>query len=431
MRTPRLVVVVGLCLVALPWAARAQTPVTPADTGTRLHTFSPPDGVTALPYRNLFVGYDAGSFKLAVVSEPAHDGQYLIGVGPGTMRHCVTCSWSVAIGNDAMRNCETCAGFNVGGADSVIAATGGSDVTTWGIDALRDVAGSPIGITALGARAMKTNTAGDYSTAVGFKAYGEGAGTGQRNTVVGALALHGGTTSARNVAVGAYALFSATTAQTTVAVGDSAGRDLTTGNNNTLVGTGAGNTLTTGGYNLLFGSTTGQNLTTANHALIVGTNIAADSATEDGQLNIGNVIKGYTSYGATPGIRATFLPGTAASPSVKVGDAGWYQGAAGRMMLATGSALRMTFEAGYLSIWDNGATIRLGASNDVSVRRVAGPGLTIDNGSGGALAEIRLNGPVVTNSLRATGLTAPTGEVYYVCVTDTGTLTSQAAPCRP
>lgn len=417
--------------VAVPLCADAQT-VTPADTGVRLHTFSPPTGVTPLPYRNLFVGYDAGSFKLAVVSEPAHDGQYLIGIGPGTMRDCVSCTWSVAIGNDAMRHCVTCSGFNVGGGDSVIAATGGTDVTTWGIDSLRDVEGAPVGITALGARAMKTNTAGDYNTVVGFAAFGEGGGTGQGNVAVGALALRNGTTAAYNVAIGRNALMSATTAATTVAIGDGAGDTVTTGTANTFIGAGAGREVTTGGSNLLFGNSAGITLTTADHSLLIGTNVQAPSATATGQLNIGNVITGYTSFGTTPGIRGLFLAGTASDPAVKVGtDAGWYQEASGRMMLSTSGTKRMTFEAGYLSIWDNGGTLRFGVSNDVAVRRISGPGIALDNGSGGAVSEVRLNGPVVANSVRSTNMAAPTGETYFVCVTDAGDLFSQAAPCRP
>ena len=123
--------------------------------------------------------------------------------------------------------------------------------------------------TALGAKALTSDTLGSrstalgrgtlnaqnfttatdaYNVAVGFNA-GAAVTTGTYNTVLGGLAADSLTTGSFNVAVGADALggSSATSAEDNTCVGYAAGFDITTGDNNTLIGHDAGRTGSPGG----------------------------------------------------------------------------------------------------------------------------------------------------------------------------------------
>lgn len=121
-----------------------------------------------------------------------------------------------------------------------------------------------------------TGLDGCYNTFAGMGA-GYFNSTGHHNTALGADAFVHQTTGDYNTALGSDALWTATACSNNTAVGFEAGFAVTTGNENTLFGYGAGYNLTTGSYNIMIG------------------NVDADSATTDGQLNIGDAIKGNLS----------------------------------------------------------------------------------------------------------------------------------------
>lgn len=349
-----------------------------------LHAYKPPLGTAA--EQNLFIGRNAGNFTMTTVggSDPATDGQFNLGIGDGVLAGLTRGAWNICIGNAAGRSITTGLNNVVVGGDSLLNITTGTDNAAFGVDAMRDIVGAASTNTALGARAMKLNTTGSNNTVVGYDAFAEGPGTGSDNVAVGALAMNLATSANMNVAVGANALLSLTTGDTNTAIGAGAGDSILGGGANTLMGAGAGNTITSGSNNTLIGILSGDNITTGNRNLIIGDQLDAASATGEDQMNIGGVLVGFTALGTTPGLVGTFLAGAANAPSVKIGDAGLYQEATGKISFSTASARQMSLEAGFLTIWNQAANLRFGTSPDTVIRRSGTNTLTIDNGAAGA-----------------------------------------------
>jgi hypothetical protein len=141
--------------------------------------------------------------------------------------------------------------------------------------------------TAVGDRALRSNTTGELNTASGYRALGSnttGSGntasgyralfsntTGYSNTASGARALFSNTTGTRNTADGAGALLSNTTGFHNTASGAGALVSNTTGYQNTASGTGALRSNTTGtlntasGFFALYSNTTGSHNTASGH----------------------------------------------------------------------------------------------------------------------------------------------------------------------
>jgi Chaperone of endosialidase len=137
--------------------------------------------------------------------------------------------------------------------------------------------------TAIGASALKSNTAGLGNTASGaYALYSNTAG--DNNSASGAYALGFNTTGSDNAASGAYALYSNTTGSDNTASGSDALHS-NTGNYNTASGAGALDFNTTGSANtanganaLIFNTTGGFNTASGNSALynnITGSNNTA------------------------------------------------------------------------------------------------------------------------------------------------------------
>ncbi|MBK8520805.1 MAG: tail fiber domain-containing protein [Chitinophagaceae bacterium] len=146
---------------------------------------------------------------------------------------------NTAIGNAAMLEA-----FNPSGSNSMF------DNTAVGNDALRFT--RYYGQTAIGAGALRNDTAGIYNTAVGFLAMYENK-TGTVNTAIGTSALRFDTSGSGNVAVGVNALYSHRTGNNNVAMGYNALFNSRDGFNNTAIGNYAMLNHRTNGHNTAVG----------------------------------------------------------------------------------------------------------------------------------------------------------------------------------
>ena len=162
------------------------------------------------------------------------------------------------------------------------------------------------GNTAIGARALITEDAGQYAVAVGTDAlYSQNVGTGDsgnvavgvasgyynvtgvNNTYIGRSSGLGasGESNSNNVAVGQSSLLAITTGSGNVAIGSTSGDALTTGQENVVIGKNAMGAATTQSYCTLIGVNAGASINNndANQTVAVGIN-ALTSLTE-GQYN--------------------------------------------------------------------------------------------------------------------------------------------------
>ena len=182
--------------------------------------------------------------------------------------------------------------------------------------------------TAIGSKALNSNTIGYYNTANGYQSlYSNTTGysntangyqslnsntTGYRNTANGSYSLNSNTTGYQNTANGVSALYSNTSGYSNIAngyqslyynktgsgnvvLGIDAGYGVSGGDNvasSTIIGYRAGYALTTGSANILLGYQAGDNLSTGSNNIVLGFDIDAPSATSANTLNIGNLIFG-------------------------------------------------------------------------------------------------------------------------------------------
>jgi len=190
--------------------------------------------------------------------------------------------------------------------------------------------------TYVGDKAGSQVTTGQFNTALGHNALGDGGGcaiTGSNNTAIGTDALRNFCGNSAVTAVGSAALKNQTNSSVNniTAVGASAGLNENNGNssnNSTLVGNGAGSGQVGASYRQItaLGANAGANLTTANNDTLVGVNaasatltngtgniiIASGARTVDtvasgstGEINVENAIVGY-SAGNAPTIASGF-----------------------------------------------------------------------------------------------------------------------------
>ncbi|MEK7765159.1 MAG: hypothetical protein AAB368_02875, partial [bacterium] len=71
---------------------------------------------------------------------------------------------------------------------------------------------------------------------------------------------------------------------------------------------------------------------------------------------------------ATQADLGTFVAGAVATPSVKIGDSGWYQDASGKLSFAFSSTKQITLETGTMTIWHQQGNLRFGTGNDIVIR---------------------------------------------------------------
>jgi trimeric autotransporter adhesin len=148
-------------------------------------------------------------------------------VGHDAIRLNTTGFSNVAMGTRALYRNTVC---------SNLVAVGDSALFNNGLNAT--FASHAIQNTAVGSKALYSNTTGSYNTATGFQAlYANTAGA--VNTATGYQALYANTTGAVNTATGYQALADNTTGGNNTAVGNQALQNSTTGSENTAVGSRA------------------------------------------------------------------------------------------------------------------------------------------------------------------------------------------------
>ena len=207
------------------------------------------------------------------------------------------------------------------------------DNTVLGDDALLNETGSLN--TAIGVRALYSNTTGLDNTAMGWEALYSNT-TGIANTAIGPAALNANSTGSGNTAVGLGALAGSRTGNNNTATGGSALGSNDTGSFNTangvaaLILNAAGSHNTASGWNALYNNTDGNNNTAnGSHALENNTGNANIAIGYEAGLNLttgsNNISIGNTGTAADTGIirigtagiqTATFISGIREAPLV-------------------------------------------------------------------------------------------------------------------
>jgi hypothetical protein len=202
---------------------------------------------TILPFLITFVLSCFALLPRAQAVSPAPDGGYP--------------NFNTAEGEDALLSLTTGLSNTAIGWRALYSNTGGSFNTATGLEALnRNTTG--FGNTANGVTALWFNTTGKENTAIGYVALSTN-DSGDDNTAVGNQALVFNTTGSFNTANGATALVLNTT-----------------GNNNTASGNDALHSNTTGSFNIALGDSAGFNLTTGDNNIDIGNNgVAVESNT--------------------------------------------------------------------------------------------------------------------------------------------------------
>jgi trimeric autotransporter adhesin len=211
--------------------------------------------------------------------------------------------------------------------------------TAEGEDALFSLTDGIVNNTAIGYRALYSDTEGEFNTAIGSLAlaknqtgFGNTAAgvsalqentTGHGNAAIGNAALYGNTTGTDNVATGTFALTYNTTGNGNTATGNFALENSEMGDTNTAIGfyaldrniTGSDNTAVgaqslfsnqTGSNNIALGHSAGYNLTTGDHNIEIGNIGVAD---ESNTIRIGS--HGTHTRTFIAGINQTGVSGTA------------------------------------------------------------------------------------------------------------------------
>jgi uncharacterized coiled-coil protein SlyX len=248
-----------------------------------------------------------------------------------------------------------------------------------------------IGNTGVGWFSLKSNTEGNFNTAVGagtllLNVGDQSTGDGTRNTATGAGALLSNTTGAANTANGAFALFSNTTGESNTANGNAALNHNTEGSSNTATGSGAladnttgryntangtsallGNTTgsfntgvgagtllfngtgennTATGYVALYGNTTGSNNTATGYSALLAN--SGDNNTATGfEALISNVTGGLNT---ATGLRALYSNTTGGSNTAD-GDLALYSNTSGTGNVALGSAAGFNATTGNFNVY--------------------------------------------------------------------------------
>ena len=186
--------------------------------------------------------------------------------GQGSMASITTGINNSAFGTNALNNLTTGNNNAAQGNSALFSLIDGGTNTALGVLALRlNVSGD--NNTAVGYSALLNNLAAD-NTAVGWKALNSNT-SGTLNTAVGSLALLHNVTGNFNTATGFRALQNSVSHSNT-AFGYNAGVNITSGNSNTCLGRGAGSGVTTGTGNVLIGVSAGFGLGAGSFNIYVG-----------------------------------------------------------------------------------------------------------------------------------------------------------------
>jgi hypothetical protein len=182
----------------------------------------------------------------------------------------------------------------------------------------------------IGAYALRQNTSGNATVAVGYRA-GEKTLDGGYNTMIGALSGQDNRSGNFNTMAGYQSGRSAFLGNENTYFGAYSGYSNSFGSANTLIGTRSGELLYNGNYNIFIGYKAGQNFKTGNYNIAIGpfsmqnasygsSNIVIGSgAGIQGTSNIGSVIIG-TGAGSNASITKSVVIGTDALSQDKTGD---------------------------------------------------------------------------------------------------------------
>jgi hypothetical protein len=169
-------------------------------------------------------------------------GNNNIAVGKYTLSNNTTGYSNVAIGARALNNNTTKSNLVAIG-DSALYHNG--EGATWEYEGERN--------TAIGSKALYSNTTGNGNTANGYQALYNNI-DGQNNTAIGSRSLYSNTTGYYNTSLGSDALNSNTTGGSSTAIGKNALKYSTTGSNNAAIGMNAMVYNSTGSSNVGIGT---------------------------------------------------------------------------------------------------------------------------------------------------------------------------------
>ena len=320
---------------------------------------------------NFGIGTSSPSYKLDVagfINTDQYSGYKQAG---NTVLYASTTNFSTAVGAS-------------GAADWMSALTSLSYNTAVGYQSLNTApTGSANYNTALGALALKLNTAGQHNNAFGMQSLTSNI-SGNFNVANGSSALRTNITGSNNTAVGYQALYYNGSATSTTAFGANAGLGTgaysnqggtylgyqsgysagTNSDYNTFLGYQSGYGVTTGSNNIWIGTATSStaiaNLTTGSQNILIGNNISLPSATANGQLNIGNIIFGTGITGTGSTVSTGFIGIGTTSPSARLTLWGTDTSANTKVLTIANSA-----STTLLSLANNGALTLNGAINNL------------------------------------------------------------------
>ena len=196
---------------------------------------------------SVMIGYTAG-----YSTTEASAGSVFIGYNAGGSN---TTGVNTAVGQRALQTNTTGSSNAAFGFQSLYSNTTATGNTAVGYQAgYSNTTGSPI--IAIGYQALYGNTTGADNVAVGKGTLATNT-TGGANTAIGNLALLQNTTASYNTAVGYQAGYANTTSAGCTYVGYTAGSQ-TTGSNNTFLGSACGTSVTSGAKNTIIGGFTGN-----------------------------------------------------------------------------------------------------------------------------------------------------------------------------
>ena len=183
-------------------------------------------------------------------------GYYNTGLGRTTLYNNTIGAANTAVGNQVLYN-NTTGNFNTGvGMNSLLANTTGEGNVGVGVNTL-DSNRTGYSNVAIGISAMKLSTVAHNTIAIGDSALFNQAENSYGiyfNTAVGSKALYTNTTGSQNTALGSSALNLNVSGSANTAIGGFSLQSNTTGNNNTAIGVGPMNINTTGSNNTAVGT---------------------------------------------------------------------------------------------------------------------------------------------------------------------------------
>ena len=183
-------------------------------------------------------------------------------------------------GSNVMMGTEAGRNINTGSQNTCIGHNSGASITTTSentyVGSLAAGSGQSGNNVAVGSKALGSGGHGDYSVAMGWSA-GEDL-TGTQTTLIGGEAGRQATSTDASVAIGYNAM----------------GEGATTGNQNTIVGAYAGKGMTSGSQSVFIGSYAGQTTTTGDYNICIGRDARTSSSSSAAQIVIGANLTGTT-----------------------------------------------------------------------------------------------------------------------------------------